>query len=361
MGTCVNCGESSQVISEPLSICVSCIRDDFENVKSQIERIHCETRGSYGLPQRIPRGGSFRCSFCVNQCEIQAGGTGYCGVRKEFGGKLEFRSGGSRRAYLDYYYDPLPTNCVADWVCPGTRMRGKCNLAVFYRACSFDCLFCQNYTFRFTDFDQTSALSDDDLARCAGPDTACICYFGGDPAPQAIHSLSAASLSLERGNRRICWESNGSMKRAHLDQMIEVALRTGGIIKFDLKAFSEQLNLALCGTSNRWTLENFEHLASHFTRRRDPPLVVASTLLVPGYVDRREVALICRFVASLDKGIPYSLLGFHPHCNMSDLPTTSFSHAAMAREIAREAGLANVHIGNAHLLSRSDYPLDAPR
>jgi pyruvate formate lyase activating enzyme len=328
-------------------------------VKSHVERVHGETRKRYGLPELIPRGGSVRCDFCVNRCEIQAGGIGYCGVRKESCGKLEFRSGGPERAYLDYYYDPLPTNCVADWVCPGNRMRGKYNLAVFYRACSFDCLFCQNYTFRHTDFARASPLSDEELARCVTDDTACVCYFGGDPTPQAIHSTGAASLLLERGDCRVCWETNGSMKRAHLDRMIEVALRTGGIIKFDLKALNEELNTALCGTSNRWTLDNFEHLASQCAKRSDPPLAVASTLLVPGYIDCQEIFEICRFIASLDKRIPYSFLGFHPHCNMSDLPPTSFSHAAAAVEIAREAGLANVHIGNAYLLSRSDYPLGA--
>jgi pyruvate formate lyase activating enzyme len=42
-----------------------------------------------------------------------------------------------------------------------------------------------------------------------------------------------------------------------LQEAIELSLATGGCIKFDLKAFHENLHLALTGTSNRRTLENF--------------------------------------------------------------------------------------------------------
>lgn len=356
MGTCVNCGEASVVISEPLSVCISCIRNHFEQVREHLESVHIESRVQYRLPGRVPRGGKLRCNFCVNECEPEKGGLGFCGIRRESDGKLKFRSGGPKLAYLDYYYDPLPTNCVADWVCPGKNMAGKYNLAVFYRACSFDCLFCQNFTFRLTNFDTASPLSSSELATRATEDTGCICYFGGDPTPQIVHSLGTAREARKKGDFRICWETNGSMSRAYLSKMIEVALESGGIIKFDLKSYDDNINLALCGTTNRKTLDNFAYLASRFKERKDPPLAVASTLLVPGYIDVQEVQKIAGFVSSLDKEIPYSLLGFHPHFHMNDLPTTSREHAARAREAAVEAGLLNVHLGNLHLLSHAKYP-----
>ena len=80
--------------------------------------------------------------------------------------------------------------------------------------------------------------------------------------------------------------------------------------------------------------------------------MIASTLLVPGYLDVQEVGQLAAFIASLDSTIPYSLLGFHPHFFMPDLPRTSVRHARECEEAAREAGLVNVHIGNLHLLSR---------
>jgi pyruvate formate lyase activating enzyme len=135
-----------------------------------------------------------------------------------------------------------------------------------------------------------------------------------------------------------------------LKKAAELALESGGCIKFDLKAWDENLNLALCGVSNRATLENFEWLADYGAPREEPPFLVASTLLVPGYVDVVEVENLARFIASLNPEIPYSLLAFHPQYRMQDLPTTSRKHAYECLEAA-EKHLRNVRLGNVHLLS----------
>ncbi len=145
-----------------------------------------------------------------------------------------------------------------------------------------------------------------------------------------------------------------------LDRIVEIALVSGGCIKFDLKAWNESIHIALTGTSNRRTLENFERAALRISERPEVPLLVASTLLVPGYVDLEEVRNIARFIASLDPNIPYSLLAFHPDFLMDDLPTTSWEHMMSCYEAAKEAGLTIVHIGNRHLLWKGDYErLDA--
>jgi len=135
-----------------------------------------------------------------------------------------------------------------------------------------------------------------------------------------------------------------------LSKAAELSLRSGGCIKFDLKAWSEELNIALCGVTNRRTLENFRLLAEYAKRRPSPPFLIASTLLIPGYIEKEEVSRIASFIASLDAEIPYSLLAFHPQFFMADLPTTSRRLAYECLEAAKEAGLKNVRIGNLHLL-----------
>ena len=79
-------------------------------------------------------------------------------------------------------------------------------------------------------------------------------------------------------------------------------------------------------------------------------MLIASTVLVPGYVDEEEVAGIAGFLCSLSPDIPYSLLGFYPCFYLNDLPVTSRSHAARCEATARRAGLKHVHIGNRNLL-----------
>lgn len=141
------------------------------------------------------------------------------------------------------------------------------------------------------------------------------------------------------------------MHPALLRKISTLALDSGGTIKVDLKAWTESLHLALTGRSNRRTLENFQWLGEAARQRSDPPLVVASTLLIPGYVDVEEVSSLARFISSIDPGIPLSLLAFHPHFFMDNLPTTSRRHAGECLRAARAAGLRRVRIGNPHLLS----------
>ena len=85
--------------------------------------------------------------------------------------------------------------------------------------------------------------------------------------------------------------------------------------------------------------------------RPSPPLLIANTLLVPGYIDPKEVAAIAGFIADLNPDIPYSLLAFHPQFLMSDLPVTSRNMGDQCCRAARDAGLNNVRIGNVHLLN----------
>jgi pyruvate formate lyase activating enzyme len=197
---------------------------------------------------------------------------------------------------------------------------------------------------------QAQGLTAAELAAKADARTFCICYFGGDPTPQMLHAIATSRLLAQRGVR-ICWETNGSLHPRLLDQAVELSLASGGCIKFDLKAYDENLHLALTGVSNRRTLENFARAAGSIPRRREPPLLIASTLLVPGYVTVQEVGRIAAFIARLDPAIPYALLAFAPQFLLADLPCTSLRHVQAAERAAREAGLSNVRLGNRHLLA----------
>jgi pyruvate formate lyase activating enzyme len=227
------------------------------------------------------------------------------------------------------------------------------NLAVFYTSCTLDCLFCQNWHFRGVDNERQVGMSGGELAGCATAGTYCVCFFGGDPASQMPHALATARALAERGVV-VCWETAGTAHPKLLARAVQLSVDTGGCIKFDLKAHTEPLHVALTGWSNRRTLANFTQAVARSRERFGPPLVVASTLLVPGYVDADEVARIATFIAEHDPDTPYSLLGFAPHFFMDDLPRTSVSHAEGALEAALQAGLTNVRLGNRHLLG-TDY------
>jgi pyruvate formate lyase activating enzyme len=254
---------------------------------------------------------------------------------------------------------------VGDWVCPGGSEcgfpaysyregpeYGYSNLAVFPHACTFHCLYCQNWHFRYSTLDEKNEPIER-LVKAVDRKTACVCYFGGDPTPQLPYLLKASRrIRDENGGRimRICWETNGAMSKKLLREMADSTLVSGGCIKFDLKAWDETLHIALTGVTNRRTLKNFEWLTKWIPKRTDPPFLIASTLLVPGYIDAGEVGQIAQFIASFNPDIPYSLLAFHPDYRMTDLPPTSQQQARECLDAARQAGLSRVRVGNMHLL-----------
>ncbi|MEM1851822.1 MAG: hypothetical protein QXK14_04750, partial [Acidilobaceae archaeon] len=96
--------------------------------------------------------------------------------------------------------------------------------------------------------------------------------------------------------------------------------------------------------------ENVKLIANIGRERSEPPLLVISVLLVPGYVTPEEVSHIAEYVASLDQNVPMVLLAFHPDYLMDDLPPTSHGHAEEAFREAKRAGIKEVYIGNEWLL-----------
>ncbi len=356
---CAVCGKTSRLVAAHLGVCADCIRTRWEQAEPLVQAAHASSRREFGLPPAPPRAANgTTCPMCGQACQIAEGERGFCGLRTVQNGRLVHLAGTPRRGLLHWYRDPLPTNCVADWVCGGHRQRGKHNLAVFYGSCTFDCLFCQNWHYRQTDpvadrgLGSVKAMSAEELADAANAQTFCVCYFGGDPASQMPHALASAR-ELARRKVVVCWETAGNSHPRLLDQALELSLATGGCLKFDLKAFDDRIHRALTGVSNRQTLDNFSRAAARFDERgpNGAPPVLASTLLVPGYVGPGEVGRIARFIADVEPRTPFALLAFAPHFYMSDLPTTSVGHAEEATAAARSAGLLDVRAGNLHLLS----------
>ena len=159
---CRVCGREGSEISSSLGVCVNCIRHRFEEAVPYIEAAHARARRPLGLPPTVPSNPKDpRCDGCGNSCRIPEGGRGYCGLVENVNGELIRGYGTSERGLVTCYLDPLPTNCVPADFCAGSSGAGYpkwCrspagdlgyfNLAVFIGSCTYDCLFCQNFTFK---------------------------------------------------------------------------------------------------------------------------------------------------------------------------------------------------------------------
>lgn len=362
---CQVCRNTVSGMGSSVGVCPECITGRWEESRHHLTAVHAESREPFRLPVRPPANPEgLECNLCMHRCRMGPNESGYCGIR--LGAEESFRLDGQWRARVSSYFDPLPTNCVADWVCAGGTGAGYPvyayergpevgfhNLAVFFEACNFNCLYCQNWTFKKSLICSSPWQPIEALTQRVDEKTSCICYFGGDPTPQIGYAIRVSERArLEHPDQilRICWETNGSVQPVWLRQMVALSLESGGCIKIDLKAWDPHIHQALCGCDNRQVLANFAEVARHISKRPEPPLLIASTLLVPGYVDAKEIFHLASFIAGCDPQIPYTLLAFAPQFRMEDFPTTSRKQAEECLQAARDAGLDRVHLGNPHLL-----------
>jgi len=335
---CQICGKESELISDTLKVCLSCIRKKPEETKKITNKSHKKIREEFNLPGKPPKDKKgLQCKICANECKIGIGKQGYCALRKNINGKIETNEG-----ILHTYYDPLPTNCCASWFCPGGKESGL-SLAVFPFGCNFDCVFCQNWEHK--NIERGDCIEIEQLVREA-KDARCICYFGGTPEPQLPFLLRATKKILENVKLKICWEWNGTGNPDLVRKVAEYSYTTNGTIKFDLKAFDYNLQIALTGRPNKRTLDNFQMVAQEFKKK---DLLTATTLLIPGYIDKEEIEKIAKFISNLNPDIPYSLLAFHPDFKMIDMPVTTRKQAEECYQAAKKY-LNRVNIGNKHLL-----------
>lgn len=342
MISCLQCTQKPAAAS--LALCTDCIRQYPDT--GRLLELHARLRKKLGLTPRPPKSsGGLPCRICVNECVMCPGESGYCGLRRNEEGHLVEKAGeGSALAHM--YLDALPTNCCAAWFCRGSGESGY-NLAFFFYGCSFDCFYCQNMEHKF--LDRASNITEEELVgKALESRVRCVCFFGGSPEPQISFALHSAERIFQEGGaeKHICWEWNGSGVLNTVKRAAELSKKSGGTVKFDLKAFDPKLHHALCGIDNARTLRNFKLLAEMFP---EDDTITATTLLVPYYVDRREVEAIASFIASINPRIPYSLLVFHPDFYLDDLPITPREQVYECYDAACKH-LERVYIGNRQLL-----------
>ncbi len=131
-------------ISTELGVCLQCIRERPAEAVVCAMEAHHRSRAAFELPEvppTDPRG--MPCKVCMHECRIPQNEVGYCGLRRNVAGQI--REITAERGKLSWYHDPLPTNCVGDWICAGCTGAGypqyaNChgsefgysNLAVFF-------------------------------------------------------------------------------------------------------------------------------------------------------------------------------------------------------------------------------------
>lgn len=272
------------------------------------------------------------CNLCPRRCSISEGNFGFCGIRRNRGGKVVLETYGLSTGLA---VDPIEKKPLYHFF-PGSLV-----LSLGSVGCNLACEFCQNW--------QTASSRDLNLLSCrAMPEeivrvarqTNCrsVAFTYNEPIIWAEYAVDIALACREAGIRTVA-VSNGFIsddRRSFFFDAMDAA-------NIDLKAFTEEFYSERCSASLEPVKETLRYLA-----RSPKTWLEITNLIIPTLNDSEtEIAALSQWVADeLGKEIPVHFSAFHPAHRATSLTPTPPRTLFQAREIAHDAGLRFVYTGN---------------
>ncbi len=271
------------------------------------------------------------CDLCPHRCRIAENKCGFCGVRKNEGGKLLTLSYGNICASA---VDPIEKKPLYHFL-PGTT-----SFSIATMGCNFRCHFCQNW--RLSQITESAGLvteqvTAEDIVRSAIKyNCASISYTYTEPTIFYEFVLDCSVLAKEQGLATV-WVTNGYINQEPLFKVLPYI----DAANVDLKSFNHQTYRQLCAGSLSEVCETISILY------KEGVWLEVTTLIIPGVNDsHEELSQIAEFIASLSIDIPWHISAFYPNYRMLDVPPTSLQLLLEAEVIGRKKGLRYIYLGN---------------
>jgi pyruvate formate lyase activating enzyme len=276
-------------------------------------------------------GGKVQCLLCPNKCILGEGQRGLCKVRENQGGKLYSLVYGKP---VSIHTDPIEKKPFYHFL-PETKAFSLATVG-----CNLSCKFCQNWDIsqRFPEDVQSYDYSPQevvDQALKAGAKSIAFTY--NEPTVWYEYMYDIAKLAREKGLKTTL-VSSGYINPKPLKQLLEVL----DAARIDLKGFDENYYQKIVGGELEPVLESLQIVYQSKT------WLEIINLIVPGYSDdEEEIKKMCQWIKeNLSEDVPIHFLRFHPDYRMKNIPATPPETLKKAKEIAQQAGLKYVYIGN---------------
>jgi pyruvate formate lyase activating enzyme len=219
---------------------------------------------------------------------------------------------------------------------------------VFTAGCNFKCLNCQNWTIsQYPDngypqrgYEDPGKLAKECVnnlssvfAKVMGADR--IFFSGGEAT---IHLPYIEKVVQEarkvRPDIKVNFDTNGYMTEKSLERVL--AFTTS--ITYDIKAYHDEVFLALTGASSDPVLRNAEHIG----RYAKDKLWEYRILVIPG-INENEMKPLTEFIAGIDPTLPVCFLAFRPNFVLENHPGASSGLMERCVRTARNSGLKNAY------------------
>lgn len=219
---------------------------------------------------------------------------------------------------------------------------------VFMAGCNFKCLHCQNWTIsQYPDnkCKQRGCVEPEELAKeCVrqlnsiyaktmGADR--IFFSGGEPTIHLpyIEKVVAEARKIEP-KTKVNYDTNGYMTEESLQKVLNFTTS----ITYDLKAYTNEVHLALTGASCAPVLRNAEYIGKHAKDK----LWEYRIVVIPK-INEDEIQPLTEFIASIDPTLPVCFLAFRPNFALENHAGADLELMDRCVEIATRCGLQNAY------------------
>jgi len=275
--------------------------------------------------------GLVRCQLCPHNCVIKPNMRGICGVRENINGKLYSLVYGKS---ISESIDPIEKKPLFHFL-PGTKA-----FSIATIGCNFRCLFCQNF-----DISQAPKprkpifgheLSPEDIVNLAKRyKCKSIAYTYTEPTIFYEYAYDIAKLARKEGIKNL-WISNGFINQEPLKKIAKYL----DAANIDLKG-SDEFYKKITGGNLSPVLDTIKtlHNLGVWTE--------VTTLVIPGQNDsENDIKEIIKFIASVDKSMPWHISRFFPTYKMLDVPPTPIKKLKEIHDMGKNEGLKYVYMGN---------------
>jgi len=274
------------------------------------------------------------CTLCPRACELSEGQRGLCFVRQRFEDTIQLTSYGRSSGFV---IDPIEKKPLNHFY-PGSSV-----LSFGTAGCNLSCKFCQNWDMsksREMDILQSPATPHD-IAQAAS-DHGCqsVAFTYNDPVIFYEYAVDTAIACHEHNLKTVVVSAGyiNAVARPGFFKHIDAA-------NIDLKGFSDRFYHDLCSGALQPVLDTLKYLV-HETG----VWTEITTLLIPGENDApEELKAQCQWIArELGPEVPLHFSAFHPDYKLTQHAPTSLSSLHKAKQIAEDAGLKHIYLGNVH-------------
>ncbi len=278
---------------------------------------------------QTPKG--LKCQLCPNDCKIKVDEIGECRTRINTNGQLICFAYGNPCAV---HIDPVEKKPLYHFF-PGSKI-----YSIATAGCNLACLNCQNWEISQSspmDTQNYDLLPDKVVDNCMAQKCNSIAYTYSDPVAFYEYTLETSKIARAEGIKNVLVSAGYINEKPLIEwcKYIDAA-------NIDLKSFSKEIYEML----NAGTLEPV--LNTLKILRDNGVWLEITNLVVPNWTDDFDmIKKMCDWLASNGfQNYPVHFSRFHPLYKLTNLPATPLNTLTRAKEIALNAGLNYVYIGN---------------